>query len=243
MKATDVMTRQVISVAPDAPILQAIQSMLDNKISGLPVVDASGKLVGIVTEGDFLRRAETGTERRRPRWLEFLLGPGRLADEYTHTHGRTVAEVMTRDPRTVAEDTPLEQAVQLMEKHRIKRLPVMRGDQVVGIVSRANLLHALAALARVAPPPAKDDAEIRTRILADLEQQKWAPLLSINVVVRDGIVELWGVLRDERQRAAMKVLAENVAGVKRIEDHLVSYDPIAGIAIDERGSVYEGVED
>src|SRR4249919_3017941 len=136
MKVRDIMTSPVVSVAPDSTVLEAIRIMLLRHISGLPVVDKDGKLVGIVTEGDFLRRAETGTERRRPRWLEFLLGPGRLADEYTHAHGRTVAEVMTRDPRTIAEDTPLEQAVQLMEKHRIKRLPVMRGDQVVGIVSR-----------------------------------------------------------------------------------------------------------
>ena len=159
MKVRDVMTRKVLSIEPDANVLQAVRSMLQNKISGLPVVNADGHLVGIVTEGDFLRRAETATERRRPGWLEFLVGPGRLADEYVHTHARKIADVMTRDPHTVTEDTSLEDVVQLMEKHRIKRLPVVRGKLLVGIVSRANLLHALASLAPHVPASARDGSD------------------------------------------------------------------------------------
>jgi CBS domain-containing protein len=134
MQVKDVMTRKVLSIEPDVSVLEAVRSMLQNKISGLPVVDANGTLVGIVTEGDFLRRSETKTERQRPRWLEFLLGPGRLADEYVHTHAGRVSAVMTPDPYTVTEDTPLEDVVQLMEKHRVKRLPVVRGKSLVGIV-------------------------------------------------------------------------------------------------------------
>ena len=145
MKVKDVMTRKVLSIESTANVLQAINSMLQNRISGLPVVNEDGVLVGMVTEGDFLRRTETATERRRPRWLEFLVGPGRLADEYVHTHARKIGDVMTPDPYTVAEDTALEDVVRLMEKHRIKRLPVVRGKQLVGIISRANLLHALAS--------------------------------------------------------------------------------------------------
>src|SRR5882724_3187042 len=148
MKAKDVMTRPVISIEPGTSVQQAAQLMLQRRISGLPVIDKTGHLVGIVTEADFLRRAETGTQRRRARWLEFLMGPGRAADEYVHTHGRKVEEVMTPDPQTVAEDSGLDEIVQLMEKRRIKRLPVTRGSQVVGIVSRANLLHALASAGR-----------------------------------------------------------------------------------------------
>src|SRR5439155_17984592 len=148
MKAKDVMTRPVISVEPGTSVQQAAQLMLQRRISGLPVIDKSGRLVGIVTEADFLRRAEMGTQRKRARWLEFLMGPGRLADEYVHTHGRKVEEVMTTDPATVAENSALGEVVELMEKHRIKRLPVVRGNQVVGIVSRANLLHALASAGR-----------------------------------------------------------------------------------------------
>ena len=147
MKVKHIMTWPVFSIGPDATVLQAVQLMLRHKISGLPVVDADGKLLGIVTEGDFLRRAETATERRRPNWLNFLVGPGRLADEYVHTHTRNIADVMTPEPYTITEDTSLDEVVKLMEKHRIKRLPVVRNQQLVGIVSRANLLHALASLA------------------------------------------------------------------------------------------------
>jgi CBS domain-containing protein len=126
MKAKDVMTRHVITIAPDASILEALKLMLQNKISGLPVVDKNGNLAGIVTEGDFLRRSETGTERKRPRWVEFALGPGTLARDYVHSHGRRIDEVMTAEVQTIAEDSDLDEVVTLMEKHRIKRVPVVR---------------------------------------------------------------------------------------------------------------------
>ncbi len=148
VKAKDIMTSPVVTVEPDVAVLQAVRIMLQRRMSGLPVVDKEGGLVGIITEGDFLRRAETGTQRRRPRWLEFLVGPGRLAQEYAHSHGRKVSEIMTPDPVTVEEGAPLDDVVKLMEKRQIKRVPVVRGNNVVGIVSRANLLHALASVAR-----------------------------------------------------------------------------------------------
>ena len=175
MKVKDVMTSPVVSIEPDAPVLQAVQIMLQRHISGLPVVDKEGRLVGIVTEGDFLRRAETGTERRRPRWLEYLIGPGRLADEYTRSHGRRVSEIMTADPLTVSEETSLDEVVRVMEKRQIKRLPVVRGNEVVGIVSRANLVHALAGLVREIKPTAASDQAIHDRIVTELAGQSWAP--------------------------------------------------------------------
>ena len=135
MKAKDVMTPNVVTIAPEASILEALRLMLQHRISGLPVVDKNGTLAGIVTEGDFLRRGELGTQRHRARWLEFLIGPGRLATEYVRACGRKVDEIMTTDLHTVTEETPLEEIVQLMEKHRIKRLPVVRGRQIVGIVA------------------------------------------------------------------------------------------------------------
>jgi CBS domain-containing protein len=229
MKVKDVMTSPVVSVEPDSPISQAIRIMLQRGISGLPVIDKQGGLVGIVTEGDFLRRAETGTQRRRPRWLEFLIGPGRLADEYTRTHGRKVDEVMTREPVTATEDTLLEDIAKLMEKRQIKRLPVVRGRQVVGIVSRANLLHALASVSREAKPTAQSDETIRALLLAELGKQPWAPVALINPIVRDGIVELWGTITDERERQALVVAAENVPGVKAVRDHLAWVDPTSGM--------------
>ena len=231
MEAHDVMTWGVISVEADAPVMQAAQLMLQNKISGLPVVDAKGGLVGIVTEGDFLRRGELGTQLRRSGWLEFLIGPGRLAAEYVRACGRKVNEVMTPDPHTITENTPLEEIVQLMEKHRIKRVPVVDDGKLIGMVSRANLLHALASLAREAKPPAGDDSAIRERILSELGKQSWAPTRLINVVVRNGVVELWGTIMDDRERQALIVVAENVPGVKDVRDHLVWIEPISGMVV------------
>ncbi len=228
MQVRDVMTRNVISIAADATVLKAARLMLQNRISGLPVVDAQGKLVGMVTEGDFLRRGEIGTQRRRPKWLEFLVGPGRLAGEYVQASGRKVAEVMSADPLTVSEDDALETVVELMERRRIKRLPVLRDGNIVGIVSRANLMYALASLAREAPAPAGDDSAIRERILAGLGKQPWAP--RVNVVVKNGVAELWGTITDERERRALIVATENVAGVRQVHDHLVWVEPMSGMA-------------
>lgn len=228
MKVGDVMTRQVITIERDAPVQRAIRLLLQNRISGLPVVDATGRLEGIVTEGDFLHRAETGTQRRRPRWVEFLIGPGKLASEYVQTHSRFVADVMTTDAYTVTEDTSLEEVVRLMEKHRVKRFPVVKGDKVVGIISRANLLRALASVASEVPATTSDDIAIRESFFKELARQPWAPRTSINPVVRNGVVELWGNIFDEREREALRVMAQNLSGVKGVQDHLVWVDPASG---------------
>jgi CBS domain-containing protein len=233
MQVKDVMTPKVISIEASESVVRAASLMLQNHISGLPVVDKDGELVGIVTEGDFLRRSELGTQRRRPKWLEFIVGPGRLADEYAHASGRKVEEVMTADPVTVGENDSLQAVVDLMERRRIKRLPVMRAGRVVGIVSRANLMHALTSLARdyeAAPgssTPGPDWA-IRSEILESIANQPWAP--EINVVVRNGVVELWGLITDEHQRQALMVAAENVAGVKQVRDHV---SLIHGMSVDQ----------
>jgi CBS domain-containing protein len=234
------MTSPVVSVAPDATVLQAVQIMLQRRISGLPVIDKDGRLVGIVTEGDLLRRVETGTQRRRPRWLEFLLGPGRLADEYTRTHGRKVNDVMTSAPLSVAEDAALEEIVKLMEKRQIKRVPVLRGEQVIGIVTRANLLHALAGVSREATASIESsDAAIRAAFLAELAKEKWAPIALINPIVRDGVIELWGTITDERERQALIVAAENVPGVKGVRDHLAWVEPASGMVYQPEGEQSE----
>jgi len=226
MLAGDVMTRKVISVASDASAMQACALMLKHQISGLPVVDPSGALLGIVSEGDFLRRPELGTRRRRTRWLEFLIGPGRLASEYVHACGRKVTEIMTPAPYTVGEATPLTEVVQLMERHQIKRVPVVYGRRLVGIVSRADLLRALAGLAPTAETVVTS-AEIRERVMAELRKQSWAPLDLINVIVRDRTVDLQGTITSARQ--AMIVAAENVPGVRAVQDHLVWVEPVSGM--------------
>ena len=162
MQVKDVMTRNVISVGQDETILKAARLMLQNRISGLPVIDKDGELTGIVTEGDFLRRGELGTKRRRPKWLEFIVGTGRLADEYVHASGRRVDEIMTTDPVTVTEDDSLEKVVEVMERRHVKRLPVTRSGCTVGIISRTNLMHALASFARDIPERApSSDSQIR----------------------------------------------------------------------------------
>src|SRR5215471_18233722 len=229
MRVKDVMTPNVICIGADEPVLKAARLMLQNRISGLPVVDKEGELVGMVTEGDFLRRGELGTQRQRPRWLEFLLGPGPLAAEYVRSSGQKVGEIMTIEPKTVTPDTPLDEVVRLMERHRIKRLPVVQDGKLVGIVSRANLLHALASVAREVKAPAGDDATIRKRIIAECARQPWAP--HVNVVVRDGVVGLWGVITDERERQAFIVAAENAPGVKAVHDHLAWVEPTSGMVV------------
>ena len=235
MNAKDVMTPSVISTAPDASVSAAAHLMLQNKISGLPVIDSSGKLVGIVTEGDFLRRSEIGTQRRRPRWIEFFVGPGRLADEYSRSSGRTISDVMTHDIYTVDSDASLEHIVRVMERHRIKRVPVVEGGKVIGIVTRANLLHALASIADEIAPSSAGDNSIREQIFAELKRQTWAPVSMIDVTVRNGVVQLSGSLTDERQRQALRILAENIPGVRKVQDHLVWIDPESGMYLEGPG--------
>ncbi len=228
MQVKDVMTPNVICIGADEPVLKAARLMLQNRFSGLPVIDKDGELVGIVTEGDFLRRSELGTQRQRPKWLEFIVGPGKLAQEFTHSSGRKVEEIMTPDPRTIGEDETLEAVVETMERHHVKRLPVTRGGRVVGIISRANLMHALASLSRDVAVPVAGDLAIRDQILAAIGKQDWAP--RINVIVSAGIAELHGVITDDRERAGLIVAAENVPGVKRVRDHLVWVEPMSGMA-------------
>jgi CBS domain-containing protein len=222
------MTQPVITVTPETTIIKAANTMLQRHISGLPVVDAAGKLVGIISEGDFIRRSEIGTQRKRGRFLKFILGSGKEATDFVHEHGRKIAEIMTPEPLTIDEDTDLEEIVGLMEKNNVKRLPVMRGGKLVGIVSRSNLLQAVASLARQIPDPTADDDHIRNRIIDTLEKNDWCPF-GLGVVVRDGIVHLSGVITEERSRQATIVAAENVAGVKKVHDHLCWVDTMSGM--------------
>jgi CBS domain-containing protein len=228
MRAHQIMTRPVITVTPETTIVEAANTMLQKHVSGLPVVDATGKLVGIVSEGDFIRRSEIGTQRKRGRWLRFILGPGKSASDFVHEHGREISEVMTRSPLTINEDTALEEIVELMEKNNIKRLPVIRADKIVGIVSRANLLQAVASLAREVPDPTADDDHIRNRVIDAMEKNDWCPF-GLSVIVKDGIVHLSGVITEERSRQAAVVAAETVQGVKKVHDHLCWVDTMSGM--------------
>jgi CBS domain-containing protein len=224
MKASDVMTKRVISIEPQATIVQAIRLMLKNHLSGLPVLDRSGKLVGVITEGDFLHRREIGTERKHNAWFVAVFGPEQSTRDYVRAHGIKVGELMTRQPITVNEDTSLDRVVHLMERHHIKRLPVLRKNKVVGIISRANLMRALASIHRASPETSRNDQEIRRRIVADIEKENWAYGTDVMVLVRDGIVDLCGTINDSSQRAALKALVREKSGVRKLYDHLCLKD-------------------
>ena len=229
MRAHQIMSRPVITVTPDTTIVEAANTMLQKHISGLPVVDATGKLVGMLSEGDFVRRSEIGTQRRRSRFLRFILGPGKAASDFVREHGRKVSEIMTTEPLlTVGEETTLEEIVELMERNNIKRLPVISNDKVVGMVSRSNLLQAVASLAKDVPDPTADDDHIRNRVIDTMAKQDWCPF-GLSIVVRDGIVHVSGVITEERSRQAAIVAAESVTGVKTVHDHLCWVDTMSGM--------------
>lgn len=220
MRTQQIMTSQVITVGADTPVAEAIDIMLRFHISGLPVVDAADHLIGIISEGDFIRRAEIGTQHERGRWLQFLTGASRTAADFVHEHGRKVGEIMTRDPLTVTEDTPLDEIAQIMESQGVKRLPVIRGDRLVGIVTRSDFLPAVARLARNSPPSTGEDDRIRSEIVAEIGQAAWRPC-KLKVTVSDGVVNLSGIVKDDNARRAAIIAAENVPGVRSVCEDFV----------------------
>ncbi len=220
MNAADIMTPDVITVGPDTPLDQIVTLMLDGRISGIPVVDEDA-VIGIVTEGDLLRRVELGSEPRRSHLLELLSRATPLAAEYVRSHGRKASEVMTESVITVDDTTPIAEIARILETRRIKRVPVLRDGKLVGIVSRANLLRALATRLQATAPSQVDDQRIRTALLTELRAHKWGAMVAqLDVTVENGVVELWGVVHSQEQKMAVRVLAENMPGVTRVEDHL-----------------------
>ena len=227
MRAHHVMTKDVVAVTPHTTIEEAAKIMLRMHISGLPVIDDAGNLVGVVSESDFLRRSEIGTGREHAAWLKFFMGPARAAAEFVHERGRKVEDVMTRKVVTAQEETSLAELVSLMEQHDVKRIPVMRGKMPVGIVTRTNLLQAMASLAHEIPDPTADDEHIRERIMRAVSATDWRPI-GFEVNVRKGVVHLHGFITTDEARRATVVAAENTNGVKEIHDHLCFVDTYSG---------------
>jgi len=227
MRVRDVMTYEAIGLPETATIAEAAETMLAARISAVLVYDADSALVGLVSEGDLMRRAEIGAERKRPRWVEALLSGGRLAESYAHSHGRRIGEIMTRTLVTVGEDAELGEAVDLMLGRGVKRLPVLRGEAVVGIISRADVLKALVR-ALPAPGAGHPDAEIRAAIEAELDRLGWAPRASVRADVREGTVTFSGVVTDERLRDGLRVVAENTPGVTGVRDLTCWIEPNSG---------------
>lgn len=221
MKAADVMVRNVITVGPDATVGEVAELLLANRISGMPVIDGNGKLVGIVSEGDLLHRVESGTEQHRSRWLEWLT-PGRtLAAEFIKSHSRRVADIMTRHVVSVSPDATLDDVATTMESNGIKRMPVVEGDKLVGMITRANLVQALATLYKKAVPATVDDTALRENVLAQLESQSWTHPSLLNVTVHDGAVDLWGIVDSVAEKRAVRVATEVTPGVKSVNDNLI----------------------
>ncbi len=216
MKVSDVMTRKVVTVAPETPLTEVARLMLSRHISAVPVVDA-GRVVGIVSEGDLARRPELGTEAQRSPWVRLWYTRETLAEDFVKSHGRTAGQVMTPEVITVCENAPITEAVELMEKHHVKRLPVVRDDVIVGIISRADLVRALLLVSEM-PGPTPGDQAIRMQIVGELKKQPWAPWASIEIAVVEGVVTLWGTVETTQQREAVRVLAENTSGARRVKN-------------------------
>lgn len=218
MLAQDIMTTNVITVGPDTSVRDIAKRLIANSISAVPVVERNGRLIGIVSEGDLMRRAESGTERRPSWWLSFMMSTDETARDYVKTHGKRASDVMTRSVVTVREDTPVQEVAELLERHQIKRVPVVRGDKVVGIVSRANLLRGLAAQPTVKAPTA-DDQTIKAAVEKAMSEAG-VNHQYLNVVVMDGVVRLWGAVESNAQKDAARVAAETAPGVKEVQANM-----------------------
>lgn len=222
MEAHDVMTPDVVFVGPDMPVTDVARLLVENRISAVPVLK-DGRLIGIVSEGDLFRRAELGTERHRSHWLDMFASGTALASEYVKSRGQTAEDVMTRDVVTVAPHTAVRDIADTLETRHIKRVPVLDGDRLVGIVSRANLIQALAMQPATASATAPtSDRAIRDALFKEMAQQKWAfSPTSSNVTVENGVVYLWGAVLSDAQREAMIVAARAIPGVRGVEDRMM----------------------
>jgi CBS domain-containing protein len=227
MKARDVMVFPVVTAMPNSSVKELAETLLENHISAVPVVDYQGRLVGIVSEGDLLHRSEAGTERRRPLWLGLMTADETLAAEYIKAHSRKVADIMVRDVVAADPETPLDEIATLLETNSIKRVPIVSNGQLVGIVSGANLVQAVASK-NIGLEAKQEDAAIRDRLLAHLKGQPWAHTSLLNVTVTGGLVHLWGMTSSETERKAIRVAAESAAGVQAVYDHLVPASHFGG---------------
>jgi CBS domain-containing protein len=221
MLAKDAMTSDVVTARPDTTVTELARRLLNRRISALPVTDTEGCIVGIVSEGDLLRRRELGTEQRHSWWLEVFGDPDALARDYAKAHGLTAADIMTNPVMCVEETAPLAAVANILETHAIKRVPVLRDGKLVGIISRADLMRAFVAIAAPAPPGSADDRAIERALRARLNDESWARGAMVNLVVDNGVVALCGFARSDEHRRALRVLAKEIPGVRAIDDRLV----------------------
>jgi len=219
MKAADIMVKDVVTAGPEASVRELAALMLERRISGMPVVDRAGRLLGIVSEGDLIRRPEIDTDRVKLGWLRLLLSDEARARDFVKSHGRKAREVMTQPAISVAADAPLAEVVRLMERHRVKRLPVVEHGKLVGLVTRADLLRALVAQ-QAAPAPERSDHDLRRKIVSMLRGEDWAASAVVHVQVENAVAQLWGTVESEDQREALLLAVRGVPGVKDVQPHL-----------------------
>ena len=219
MNAADIMSRDVVCVGPEESVRAMAQTMLARRISGLPVVDGERRVLGIVSEGDLIRRPELETDQARGGWLSLFISNDENARGFIKSHGLKAREVMTQPAICIAPDAPVAEVVRLLERHHVKRLPVVEGGKLVGLVTRADLLRALAAY-RAPSPVAASDAELRARIEALLRTENWAASAIVNVQVENGVAQLWGTVDSPAQRDALILAVRGVPGVRDVQAHL-----------------------
>ena len=221
MRATDAMIRDVVTVHPDTDVADAIKLLSEHDVSALPVLNPAGNLVGILSEADLIHRVEIGTEKHRPWWQEAVTGASTLAEEFAKSHGRKVGEIMAPGVISVSEDTPLSEIAALFERKRIKRVPVVKDGKLVGIVSRSNLIQALASVVGLMDMHDETDRQIRLELLSRLKDQPWTGFGDRNITVGNRVVHLWGLVGSEAERKALLALAEGVPGVSRVSDEMI----------------------
>lgn len=220
MNASDIMTKKIVAVAPKTTVRDAIRVMLENAVSAVLVVDEAQKLVGIITAGDLLRRSELGTERRLAGFDVVKRGPDRCAEDFIRAHSQTIEDLMTRDPVTVGESAPLADIVNLMERHQVQRLPVVKQGAAIGIVGRRDILRALLESRQAGDAGENTDDAIHDRLLSLYALESWAPLACFDVSVENGIVDLHGEVDSDVKRRALIVAAKGIPGVMDVRDRL-----------------------
>ena len=222
MKARDVMTLGVYTVKPTTSVKDVARLFMQRRISAVPVVDDQGKIIGIVSEGDLLHRSEISTQRRHPWWLDLMVRDEVLdAEEYIKAHAQQVADIMTRNVITAEPDTPLQEIAEILAKYTIKRVPIVRDGRLVGIVSRANLVQAIATSGSDLDVPLSDTT-IREQLLTHLNKEDWAHTALLNVTVNGGVVDLWGFIESDTERKAIRIAAEATPGVRAVNDHMTA---------------------
>lgn len=220
MRARDIMTTSVVTVTPETNIRDIAKVLLERRISAVPVVDSRNRVVGVVSEGDLLHRVENHTERHRSWWLELVASAEAMAGEYVKSHGLMAKDVMTWPVISTTPDASLAELATLLDRYNIKRVPVLHNDALVGIVSRADLLRGLIGMRQEAATDGADDARIRETLMRRLEAEPWANTASMNIVLTNGVAELWGFVGSEAEREAFRVAAQSTPGVRAVEDHL-----------------------